>query len=184
MGDDPHEKKKNNTKTKTKTLNKAGRGLVKPARKRGESSDTCEMTSSSSSLLDAPFSGLDHDDSLNASFRNLVAVVEAYSSTTSTTTNGNRPRTRSPVVHRENVQIEIPARIPLVHSMRLHAHRRSKALSDQDFHDLIVNSRGWVFDASDIKTQPQHHKDRLRNQALTEADFDRFIFAPKAVHAI
>ncbi|CAB9504013.1 expressed unknown protein [Seminavis robusta] len=171
------------TCTKRQSM-KAGRGLLKPVRKRGESSDTCETTSSSSSFLDAPFSGLDHDDAMNASFRNLVSVVEAYSTATPTATASNsRPRQRAPA-RREDVQVAIPARIPLAHPMRLHSHRRSKALCEHDYQELMVQSRGWLYDAADLKTQPQHHKDRLRNRALTEDDFDRYIFAPRAVHAV
>jgi hypothetical protein len=76
-------------------------------------------------------------------------------------------------------------------------HHRSGALVQQDYDDLIVRSRGWVYDSTEVKErstngtmilsiknkQHTHRRDRLRNRALTEDDFDQYIFAPRTLYA-
>jgi hypothetical protein len=82
-------------------------------------------------------------------------------------------------------------------STKRRSHRRSDALAQQDYDDLIVRSRGWVYDPAEAKAKertanpsmlvsdkPHHlHRDRLRNRALTEDDFDQYIFAPRTQYA-
>jgi hypothetical protein len=80
-------------------------------------------------------------------------------------------------------------------SLSFRLRKRNRALSDVDFDNLLVLSRGWTFDPSersldigdtgeeeDATTLPSGihltHNDRLKNRALCALDFERFIFQP------
>lgn len=68
-------------------------------------------------------------------------------------------------------------------SSSFRVRNRNRALSDDDFEQLITVSCGWMFDPSEEMTKMKidavpTHNARLKNRAFGPADFERFIFAP------
>lgn len=74
----------------------------------------------------------------------------------------------------------LPMRASLVDSSKAtrssgqHSHSRCLTLAEDDFDDLIVRSRGWVYDPS-MQTKPGH---RARG-SLAGSDYDKYIFSGK-----
>jgi hypothetical protein len=68
--------------------------------------------------------------------------------------------------------VALPSHVP---------HRRCKALDNADFEELLCKSRGWMYDPHEEDSHKNHARpkhDRSRNLALTDVDFERFIFKP------
>ena len=69
--------------------------------------------------------------------------------------------------------LELLASIPVLKTRPIHPHRRSESLAQDDYDRLYVKSRGWMYDPKEPASKPQH----LRRRALTDFDYDQFIFA-------
>ena len=128
--------------------------LLKPTRKRMDSGNTLETQLSDSSLVVFPLDPLEEEASMTMSMEEdaLMIAMEA-------------------AAHAD-------APIVLTPTRPRHPHRRSQALTNDDFEQLLVKSRGWRFDPNEPLVRPKRGHDRERNQALSSYDFEKFIFKP------
>lgn len=168
------------TTTSSKTLaSRCSAALQKPNRKRMDSGSTLETAQclSDKSLNVFPLEehsnttvGSQQDDELNA-----LAILQR-----------NQVVTLFPTLG-----LVVPA-APVMSARPVHPHRRSLSMCQTDYDDLLYKSRGWRFDPSstssrtllsdveDAIQEPRKHRhDRERNLALSDYDFEKFIFKAK-----
>jgi hypothetical protein len=85
------------------------------------------------------------------------------------------PSSSSVLVMPEPNKVEVSLTPPHSPRQRSASHNRRPSLARDDFDKLIIRSRGWVYDPSESASKPHHTRDH--NRALSELDFNRYIFA-------
>ena len=177
----------NATNSKTTLASRCSAALRKPCRKRVDSANTLETAQCLSDKSLTVFPLEEHTTSTMTSQQE--AEFDALSILQ-----------RNQVVTLPPLELVVPstAAVPeVVVSRPARSHRRSLSLSQTDFDDLLFKSRGWRFDPSTTTTTTlrlddpvmventampvaprKNRHDRERNLALSDYDFEKFIFKP------